>query len=618
MQNYWCVNNRFIYILTIICFVFLRLGLFNSYSQALVLDTNKTLGGNSKDKMVSVYEISDNNIIMGGSTESSVSGELTDVNNGGSDYWIILLDSSTMKPIWNKTYGGSKDDVLAHLKLLSDGNYLLTGSSKSDVGGDKTQNSKGGWDYWVVKIKPDGTKIWDKTYGGSADDVLEAAAESWDGGYIIGGYSSSPKSGDKTENSKGGTDYWILKIDANGNFKWDKTFGGSLADTLTTVLSDDVKKRYFIGGYSSSPADNDKTASNVGAEDYWAVLIDNKGNKIWDKTYGGGQTDVLASSEMSLTQNGYLMVCYSNSNAGGSKSENSIGGYDYWIVSTDSAGNVVWDNTLGGNRDDIATCVLFSIEGSYVIGGYSISDGGVGDKLLGSNGEYDYWLLKIDSLGKKIYDYDLGASDNDYMFCLSQSCNRGFYVGGESYSGKDFDKSESNRGVSDYWLVKLNSPTIPSFTFNVACEGEVTLFYDKTEVFPDFWYWTFDDPSSGSENSSYEQYPSHTFNKPGTYNITLVVKEGCQKDTTITVQVVIPENRLRGLIELGKDTILCEGDVMQLSVPYDSSYIYLWNTGATSNKILIGAPGTYSITATDGICSNTDEILIGEDRKSVV
>ena len=407
--------------------------LLNSYAQFLQIDTDKTLGGNKKDEMVSVYELYDYNIIMGGNTQSSVSGDLTDANNGGLDYWVILLDSSTMQPIWNKTYGGGNDDVLAHLKLLNDGNYLLSGSSKSDISGDKSQDSKGGWDYWIVKIKPNGDKIWDKTFGGSGDDVLLCVDESWDGGYVIGGYSSSTKSGDKSENSKGGTDYWVVKTDANGNFKWDKTFGGSSQDTLSAIVSDNVKHRYFLAGYSNSPADNDKTASNTGGIDYWVILLNETGTKLWDKTYGGAQTDVLNAAEMSLTKEGYLLVGYSNSNASASKSQDSKGDNDYWVVSTDSMGNGVWDKTIGGNLDDIATSVLFSIEGTHVIGGYSKSDA-LGDKTQGSNGGWDYWLLKVDSFGNKIYDYDYGGTNNDYMFCLSQSCNRGFYVGGESYS----------------------------------------------------------------------------------------------------------------------------------------------------------------------------------------
>src|SRR5690606_9304903 len=128
--------------------------------------------------------------------------------------------------------GGSGDDFLHITAPTPDGGYLLGGYSYSSASGDKSENSKGGSDYWVVKIDGSGNKVWDKTFGGSGEDILYSTTPTPDGGYLLGGYSASPASGNKSENSKGSYDYWIVKIDGSGNKVWDKTFGGSDNDIL--------------------------------------------------------------------------------------------------------------------------------------------------------------------------------------------------------------------------------------------------------------------------------------------------------------------------------------------------------------------------------------------------
>ena len=81
-------------------------------------------------------------------------------------------------------------------------------------------------DGWVVKIDTNGSKVWDKAYGGSERDYLYDGAQTDDGGFLLAGYSQSDVSGEKSANSKGGYDYWMIKIDSNGNKLWDKTLGG--------------------------------------------------------------------------------------------------------------------------------------------------------------------------------------------------------------------------------------------------------------------------------------------------------------------------------------------------------------------------------------------------------
>jgi hypothetical protein len=123
---------------------------------------------------------------------------------------------------WDKDFGGTDDDVLQTLQTTKDGGYILGGYSYSIASGNKSESTHGVNDFWVVKINSKGTKQWEKSYGGTGDDEMYSLQKTKDGGYILGGYSNSDIGGDKTQASRGGNDYWIVKIDGSGNKQWDK------------------------------------------------------------------------------------------------------------------------------------------------------------------------------------------------------------------------------------------------------------------------------------------------------------------------------------------------------------------------------------------------------------
>jgi len=186
------------------------------------------------------------------------------------------------------------------LQLTQDGGYILGGTSDSNKGGDKTQASKGKSDYWVVRITGHGTKVWDKTLGGVDQDKLIALQQTSDGGFILGGSSISGKSGDKTQANWGSLnangnynyDYWVVKLNASGTKVWDKTLGGTSYDYFSD-LQQTSDGGYILGGTSQSGISGNKTEptrDNPGADhkgDYWIIKLQADGSPAWDKTIGG-------------------------------------------------------------------------------------------------------------------------------------------------------------------------------------------------------------------------------------------------------------------------------------------------------------------------------------------
>ncbi|WP_394335787.1 T9SS type A sorting domain-containing protein [Adhaeribacter pallidiroseus] len=359
---------------------------------------DKRFGGTEEEYLNALIPTADGGYLLGGNSLSGVSGDKTQASRGGKDYWVVKINANGTKQ-WDKRFGGTGDDDLHTLIQLPSGDYILAGHSLSGAGGDKTENSRGASDYWVVKINNSGTKIWDKRLGGSGEDWLEAAVLNTDGTLLLGGRSTSGQSGDKTQLSRGGEDYWVIKINANGGKLWDKRFGGSQDDNLQ-ALTRTSDGNYVLGGTSASDATGDKTQDNRGENDFWIIKINSSGSKLWDKRYGGGLSEELHSLSQT-SDGGYLLGGRSKSGIGGEKTQGTQGGYDYWIVKTYNTGNFSWDRRFGGNADEDLRTVLPTTEGGYVLAGRSAS-GISGDKTQSSQERTDYWLVKMAPIPEEI------------------------------------------------------------------------------------------------------------------------------------------------------------------------------------------------------------------------
>jgi len=223
----------------------------------------KTFGGSNQDYAHSIKQTNDGHYIVAGYTNST-NGDIC-VNHGMNDCWIIKLNDFG-NIIWHATLGGSNDDKALSIEPTTDNGYIMAGGSKS-TDGDVTENH-GGMDCWIVKLDAWGTIEWQKSYGGSGNEVATAIKQTTDGGYIAAGTSDSID-GDVTGNH-GDLDVWVFKLNSEGNLQWQKSLGGTNEDAAhSLVLSDD--NGYIIAGYSES--DNGNVPGNYGNRDYWVVKL---------------------------------------------------------------------------------------------------------------------------------------------------------------------------------------------------------------------------------------------------------------------------------------------------------------------------------------------------------
>ena len=254
--------------------------------------------------------------------------------------------------------------------------------------------------------------IWNRTYGGPGDDHAKSLVQTSDGGYALGGtYYSSPGH------------FWLVKTDSAGYMKWNRTYVRSPLDAVRSLV------QTSDGGYAL--AGRTMYHDPFWNDDAWLVKTDSAGNMEWNKTYGGTDED-RAYSVVRTGDGGYALAGYTRSFGAGND--------DFWLVKTDSAGNMEWNKTYGGPSVDAAYSLVQTRDGGYALAGDTYSFGA---------GGYDFWLVKTDYAGGIEWNKTYGATGTDVAHSLIQTTDGGYALAGTT--------SSFGAGASDAWFVKTNS-----------------------------------------------------------------------------------------------------------------------------------------------------------------
>ena len=218
---------------------------------------------------------------------------------------ITVNVQNAQQQVWQKTYGGSNLDWASSIQQTTDGGYIVAGWTESFGAGNM--------DFYIIKLDSNGNKVWEKTYGGSENDVAYSIQQTSDGGYIVAGGTYSF--------GAGSADFYIIKLDSNGNKVWGKTYGGS-NDEWARSIQQTTDGGYIVAGTTYS--------FGAGYDDFYIIKLDSNGDKVWEKTYGGSSYDEAYSIQQT-SDGGYIV-------AGGTSSFGA-GSADFYIIKTDSEGN---------------------------------------------------------------------------------------------------------------------------------------------------------------------------------------------------------------------------------------------------------------------------------------
>jgi len=308
------------------------------------VEWQKSYGGIGQDNAFAIQQTSDGGYIVAGYTQS--------FGPGHNDVWILKLDSNGNIE-WQKAYGGKFVDYVYAIEQTKDGGYIVAGETHSF-------GSRG--DAWILKLDNNGNIQWQKAYGGKNNDGIRAIQQTKDGGYVVAGGTGSFGSGSY--------DAWILKLDSNGNIEWQKVYGGSNWDYVSTIQQTS-DGGYIVAGITES--------FGSGQVDAWILKLDREGNIKWQRAYGGSSRD-FAYTIRQTSYGGYIVAGETH----------SFGYGNAWILKLDKEGNIEWQKAYGGRGRDYVTTIQQISDGGYVVVGYTQSFG---------FGSYDAWVLKLDRYG---------------------------------------------------------------------------------------------------------------------------------------------------------------------------------------------------------------------------
>ena len=368
-----------------------------------------------------------------------------------------------------KNYGGSKNDVANAVVKTLDGGAVVLGYTQS-INGDISDKTVENFDFWVLKLDAESNIQWSKTFGGTNDDRGNDIIQTNDGGYAVLGYSTSSDQ-DVSENA-GSQDFWMIKLNANGSISWSKTFGYTGADFGTTLLQT-ADNSYLITGVLDVTASGGQGNSQRHAGgDIWAIKLSENGELQWSKYFGGSFTDTPFGVVETEDHN---FIIAGSSDSGDVDISNNNGSYDFWVLKIASNGSLLWERSFGGSEIDEGRAITTTNDGNFII----VGDTRSADKdVSNNNGAADVWIIKMNTDGNLIWEKTIGGTSFDVARSVSKTQDGGFIISGSSRS---LDNSFTNQGQNDALLLKIDSEGNGVWKQTIG-GAEIDFFYDSVQL----------------------------------------------------------------------------------------------------------------------------------------
>ena len=449
--------------------------------------------------------------------------------------------------------------------------------------------------------------MWNMSYGGSEFDDAKTAVQTTDGGYIIAGSTFSF--------GEGGEDIYLIRTNPYGDILWTKTYGSS-GDERAYAIQQTLDDGFIIAGYTAH--------SGLSSADIWIIKTDSVGDSLWTKTYGNDYID-WALSIKQTTDEGFIIAGFTHLNLLSS---------DVWMIKTDSFGDSLWSKTFGGNEDDWAGSIQQTIDGGFILGGFTtdivsssrdcwlIKTDSNGDSLwtktFGGNsddwirslqqtndggyilsgitdsfgaGGRDAWLIRADSIGDSIWTKTYGGTEDDWVYTsVPVTADGGFIVGGGTYS--------YGVGSSDVWLIKTDTSgeilwtrtyggveqDYASCVFQTSDNGFLIAGYTNSFSIgnEDVWIIKTDDlgytgPYTENEENLCE-YNYHIYNYPNPFNPTTTISFSIPNESEVELTIYnikgqIVKTLANNDFTQGSSSIVWNGDD-EIGQPVSSSIYY--------------------------------------------
>jgi len=366
-----------------------------------IIQWTRPYGGNEDDTAMSVIQTTNGDYLFAGITGSWPN----------DDAWLVKIDKyGNIK--WTQIYNYYSS--IYSIITTDDGGFALSGIQGGYLGSPSNA--------WLMKTDKLGLVEWNQTYDWRDYDQGWSVIQTKDDNFALGGSSS---------NVNHNWDGWLMKINFHGNMMWNRTYGGSSSDHVQAVI------QTYDDGFALT---GDTWSYGVGLNDGWLVKTNTNGVVMWNRTYGGLGTDRFYEVIQTIDL-GFVLV--------GATSSFGTGGFDAWLVKTDSVGNIIWMRTYGAESHDAAYSGISTVDGGFVLAGSTSS-------YVERPTDMNFWLLKLDKNGNIEWNQTYGGSKKEELFSVIQTSDGGYILAGRTLT--------FGAGKWDAWLVKTdfygNAPNI--------------------------------------------------------------------------------------------------------------------------------------------------------------
>ncbi|MCS4300806.1 T9SS type A sorting domain-containing protein [Chryseobacterium sp. BIGb0232] len=383
-----------------------------------------------------------------------------------------ILGISAQNVLWQKDIKSSTQDFLSQVTTTIDQQYLITGSSIQSDKAQQGSKQNNGYDFHLVKLNQQGDEAWEKYFSGNNHDYLSATVSTQEGGFLLAGTSYSGKGLDKKEDSKGGSDIWLIRISESGDELWQKTLGTASDEEAKSVIQT-TDLGFFVAGNVQN------SSQGYGSKDVWITRLDKDGKEVSQLIVGGKGLDEVEKM-IPTKDGGALLGIYSRSSevknfgvrnpeskssdersvsstaiSQTPKASSNFGEGDYWIIKLDKNGKVEWEKNFGGKGDDHIRTLSLTSNG-YIIGGESRSERS-GNKTVGIEEGTDLWLISLNERGDEQWQKSYNFKNRDILMGASvihsgdDKSSKGILLGGYTQAEGRIEKDDET-----FWMIYLD------------------------------------------------------------------------------------------------------------------------------------------------------------------
>ncbi len=402
------------------------------------LKTQTSLGGSSYDEGHYIIQTRDGGFIVCGFTISN-DGDFTTKDTINGDAYIAKYNKSWQLE-WAKTYGGTGNDVFNNIAQTYDGGYIATGQTTSNDG--DVSGNHGNNDVWLVKLSASGKIEWQKCFGGSGDDLGEAVVQTFYGGYAVACFvNSNDGNVSGNHNTDGNFDGWFFQVGPKGNLLFQHCYGGSDFDGFFAMVPS-------YGGsfilYGASSSNNGDVSGNHGNGDAWVVKVNAFGKILWQRAVGGSGSEAVGANEITTVNDGNVVIDGGSNSTDGDINASNDTSNSFVTKLNAATGAIIWSKSYAEPSLRFGSGIFATKDGGAVETGNVVSSDFSTEDVL---------ISRFDKNGNEEWYKRLGGSDLDNSIIGYETFNGDLNILCETAS-TDGDV-KYNHGNVDEWIIKL-------------------------------------------------------------------------------------------------------------------------------------------------------------------